>query len=628
MSSISSSSGLSSPPITNLFSNSGMDIETIIAHLIAADSKPISLLQQRQSKIQNQQKAYQNVQTKVQTLLDKIRVLTKRDILTGSTIFESMKGTSSDSSIATATATGSAAAQTLNLEVISLPTATRAVSQSGVGKMMDASTTLSDLGLSDGSFTVFIDGVSHSIQANAADTVGDVLARIQAADPAKITGASVGTDGKIQITYAAGANVSFGAAGGDTSTFLSKVGLLTAKADDMTHTMTASKSVSLIDLSKKLSDPAANLNTTVTDGTFTINGVTFDTTGKSLADIITEINNSADAKVSANFNAAANKLELTAKTTGSTYISLSESAPGNFLSAMGLINGGDSTSSQTAGANAEFVLNGVTMYSTTATADETVTGLTGVTLNLSKAQPGSTIQITVGRDTDTIISAIKDVIDAYNTAITFIDQQIDAKNNGVLAGENGLKNLRNQIRSAFAQAVGGLSGTAYDSLQQVGITTGAPQTGGSVTVSTQLQFDTEKFKTAMETSPDIVKKLFIAQDLVAGSPNDDNMDGIFTQLQNMLSDKIYKDANGNDAYGALYNGGEGNSGLFASYQSSVTTRLKNLDESINRAQDRLANKEALLRKQFTAMDQLIGKYQAQGAAVTNLINQLSASNKS
>lgn len=621
---MSSVSGINAPPVVGLYNNSGMDIEGIIAKLIAANSRPITLMQQQQQVIKTQQSAYTNAQTKVQALLDSIKALTKRDVATGTTLFDSMLGTSTDATIAKATATGTAASQTLNLEVISLATATRASSTTPVGQLMTAGTTLSSLGITEGTFTVFAGGTAYSVSTVGATTIDEVLDRINTAVPdGQINAKPTVVDGKIQVVDAGGtpSDISFGAVAGDTSNFLAKVGLLTAK-DDGTGTLIASKAVNLLNVSAVLSSGNANLNGAVSDGTFTINGVTFNTTGKSLSQVITDINNNADVKVTANFNMATNKLELTSKVSGSTLINLADGTSG-FLAAMGLT----APAAQTAGTNAEFVLNGTTMYSATNTADETVTGISGVTLNLVKAQPGSTIQIGIQKDKETITKAIQDVLTKYNEAIAYIDVQTNAEAKGPLAGESRLTALRNQIRGLFTSQVGGsLAGTAFDSLQQVGIGTTSFTAGGKASPELKI-LDATKLTAALDTSPELIKKLFIGQNLggaLDGTSADDGMDGVLTQIQNVLSDKIYKDSSGNDAFGALYNGGENSSGLFISYQTSATARIKRFDDSIDKAQDRLDQEETRLRKQFTAMDQLIGQYQAQGSAVTNLINQLNA----
>jgi flagellar hook-associated protein 2 len=621
---------IGTPAITGFSGfNSGLPIDDIVAKLIAAEHRPIDLMQQRQNVIKKKQSTYSSVQTKVSDLLSSIKKLTTRGF-DGTSIFDGMTGTSSNKDIATATTTGTASPQTISLEVKSLPSQTKAASLAGVSNFSTA-TELSALGITTGNFTMFVNGVEKTIavDASAGKTINDVLTAIQAAVP-EITGASV-VDGKIQLNYNVGAppTITFGG-GGDTSNFLGKTHLNTAVQNVGAGTFTSSQRISTIALGEVASG-ASNTSTAVVDGTFTINGVTFDSTGKSINQIISDINNSA-AQVMASYNSGNDTFQLVSKDTGSTLISLGDSTTGggtgNFLTAMGLINGGNTTTSQTAGKNTEFVLNGVTMYSTSAVVDETVTGLTGVTLNLKSAQPGTTISINVQKDTDSLKAAIKDVVEKYNSAIAYIDLQTDAKNKGTLAGESSLIGLRNQIRSLFTTNVGALSASAYDNLQSIGISTGA--VSGSATATPMLKFDESKFDAALATDPNVVKKLFVGQDLVGGqdgSASDDNMEGILTQINHLLSDTTYTDTGGNTQYGALYNGGDNAKGLFAAYQASAGKRLEDLDKSISRAEDRLARREKTLRQQFLAMDKMVGLYQSQGNALNGLIAQLTANSK-
>jgi flagellar hook-associated protein 2 len=297
---------------------------------------------------------------------------------------------------------------------------------------------------------------------------------------------------------------------------------------------------------------------------------------------------------------------------------------------MKLVNGTNTAGSQTAGSHAEFVLNGTTMYATSTTVDSTVTGLTGVTLNLKQAKAGTTIQINIQKDTDALKAAIKDVVEKYNAAISYIDQQTDAKNDMPLASETRLKSLRSQIRNLFTSQVGALSGTSYDSLQQVGISTG-PVGSSAGNATPKLQLDESKLTAALAADPTTVEKLFIGQNLTGALNNtafDDNMEGTFTKVFQLLADQTYTDGNGNTGYGALYGGtGENNKGLFAAYQSAAQKRIDTINKSIQKAEDRLLIKEKTLRQQFLAMDRMIGQYQNQGNALAGLIAQLTANNK-
>jgi flagellar capping protein FliD len=599
--------------------NSGLDISTIISKLIAIDQGSIDAITARKTDISKQQAAYTAIQTKTSDLMTAIKKMTNRNF-DGTTIFDQMTTSSSSPTIASATVATGAAAQTINLEVQALPTQTRAASTGLVGKF-DTTASLSQLGITAGQFTMYLNNTAHTFTLDPTKTVGDVFNDISTEFGGAVTPSIV--NGKINLAYTGGAatKIQFGS-GADTSNFLTKMHLDTS-INDGTGNITASQGATTFSTSTVLS-ASGDLNTAVTDGTFTINGVSFDTTGKSLSQMLTDINASS-ANVVANFNSTTNKFELSSKATGSTYISMANGT-GNFLTAMNLVSGTDSTTSQTLGANAKFVLNGTTMYSTSTSVNQNVTGITGVTLNLNAASVGTTVQIGVAPDTGSLTTAVTDIVAKYNAVISAIDTQTDSTSDtALLKGDSRLKDLRNTLRTLFTSNVSGT--TTYTSLQQMGITTGAVGTGAVSKGSPQLQFDSAQLIAALTTNPSTVKKLFIGRDLTGtqnGGLGDDNMQGALTLISHKLSDQLYTDGGG--GYGALYGGtGDSNQGMFASYQTSAAARIKSLNDSISRAQDRLALKQTRLQQQYQAMDTLIGQYQQQGTAVTSLINSLKSS---
>jgi len=598
--------------------NSGLDISGIISKLIAIDQQPIDAMQTKITNIKKQQSAHASLQSKTTTLLTAIKALSARNF-DGTTIFDKMTASTTNSAIASATAVSGAAAQTINLEVKSLPTQTRAASTSLVGKF-DTTASLSQLGISSGTFTVYMNNTPHTITVDATKTVGDVFSDISTEFGGDITPSIV--NGKVNLAYTGGATTSIQmGSGGDTSNFLTKTHLDTG-VNDGSGNITSSQGMTTFSTSTTLS-ASTDLNTTITDGTFSINGVSFNTTGKSLSTVLTEINSSA-ANVTATFNSTTNKFELSSKATGSVFINLANGT-GNFLTSMGLVSGSDSTSSQTIGANAKFVLNGTTMYSASTTVNQNVTGLTGITLNLASASPGTTMQVNVSQDTSSITGAVSSVVSAYNALISAIDGQTDStSDSALLKGNNGLRDFRNSLRKLFASTVSGLTNTKYTSLQDMGITTGAVGTGVASKGSPQLQFDSAKMIAAMNADPLTVKNLFIGRNLTGtqnGALGDDNMEGALTKIQHLLADQKYTDSGG--GYGALFAGtGETNQGIFASYQTSAAKRIKDMNDSISRAQDRLSLKQIRLQQQYQHMDTLIGQYQQQGSAVSSMIKSL------
>lgn len=644
--------------------NSGFDVNTIISQLMAMEQRPIDLMAQKKSVISKQQTAFTSIQTKTRSLLTAISTLTNRDIITKKTIFDQMKATSSDTKSVSASVSNAAAAQTLNVEVMALPTSTIATSLSGIGRFdetmtIDSLSSLAERDVKPGSFTFYstTGGVTsaHTVNVALGDTVGSVFAQMEAAAP----GLNVSIEnGKVKLDYSGGGitQITLGA-GGDTSDFLAKTFLNTG-INNGAGVITASQPVSTVDREAAVTTAASNLATTVAGGSqFTINGVSFNADGKSLNTLIDEINNST-AGVTANFNRGSNKFELVAKDPGNSLINLQDTS-GNFLTAMGLINGVDSTASQVAGTNAHFKINGVEMYSASSTVDENITGITGVTLSLKKVAVGTTTQITIQKDSDAVVNQVSDIIDKYNAVIDEIAKQTkidteaknsgDTANNGPLAGNSTIKNFRNQLRSLFTQSVGGaLANTGYDSLQMIGISSSSKALGSSTTETTdetdsestdggtkkdsssstssstatvdgKLYLNKATLRAALADDPDSLKKLFMGVNLQGvGSAGDDGLDGTFTKIQRLLSDKTYTDSNGKTGFGALYNLNDGAKGLFASYQDAAGKRIKALTDSIQKANDRLTIKEKTLRQQYLAMDQMVGRYKQQGAALASL----------
>lgn len=597
---------------------SGLDTNSIITQLIAIERKPIDALNEQKSKIQLQQGLYSNVKARTTDLIKSVQGLTVKNSLlaTDPDLFNAKKGTSADDTKVKVTVTNNAASQTMNLDVIALATQTRANTVGGVAQLATAATNLSDLALgtiSAGTFTIFYNGIAHQITVDpTVDTLNDVFTDISAAVPAitpQVTG------GKIQLIYPDGNNVQLGA-GNDTSNFLTATQLLTGPFTDLgdpTSQRESANALTSLNQNAVITTATANLQTAVTAGTFLINGKSFDTTGKTFGQLITEINNSG-AKVTASYDLNANKLQFISTDPGSTLMSLADGT-GNFLTAMGLIVAGDTTAAQTAGTNAQFSINGgPPQFSASNTISESITGLTGVTLELKKADPGVPVSITIGRDIEQLTTAISDLVTKLNAALTYIDQQTKSSekeaDRGGLAGETSLTRFRSQLRAMFTTEATGLSGMEFSSLPMAGLSTGAVTGTASTSGATPtFAFDKAKFEAALAKNFDQVRGLFIGKTATEG------YDGILTQVESLIQGALSTQAV------------DGNDGLFAAVSTSQQNRIESLNKAIERGEDRLATKETMLRKQFTQMESLIAQYQSQGSAITGLQNQITANQK-
>lgn len=258
------SSSISSAATSQLTNYAGIDTQTLISQLIFSDQQAfLGPLQTKQSNIQNQLSQYNQLKTKVTPLQSAAQKLTDSLIFTSSDLFKARTVTSSDTDYVTATATNSAASNTLTMSVANLASATKATSTAKIGQVINSATLMSGFtngtvstgtfsvfvngvrndinvngksgiststalssfpngSVTSGDFTVTVDGTPHTISVNrSTDKVSDVLSRITAVLPGGTS--AVDSDGKITLSYTTGSTVSLTAG---TSNFLDLTGLV------------------------------------------------------------------------------------------------------------------------------------------------------------------------------------------------------------------------------------------------------------------------------------------------------------------------------------------------------------------------------------------------------------------
>ena len=120
----------------------------------------------------------------------------------------------------------------------------------------------------------------------------------------------------------------------------------------------------------------------------------------------------------------------------------------------------------TAGADARIVVNGVTMTrSTNAISD----AINGVTLNLMKAEQGTTIPVTISRDTTKGVQAVQAMVASYNTLRTLVTTSTAA--DGALAYDSAMRSAFSSLKTTLLSTVAGLgTGASYDHAALVGLT--------------------------------------------------------------------------------------------------------------------------------------------------------------
>ncbi|KKL92004.1 hypothetical protein LCGC14_1889030, partial [marine sediment metagenome] len=162
----------------------------------------------------------------------------------------------------------------------------------------------------------------------------------------------------------------------------------------------------------------------------------------------------------------------------------------------------------TAGQDVNVKIDGVAVSRSSNSIDDVISG---VTLDLARVESGTTVNLTISRDTDSIKSNINDFITEYNSIIDFINQQFtfdeDTESSGVLAGESALFTIKSIIQSTITSA-NSLLPANYDALSLIGITSD---------INGKLSLKDSDFLSAINTDFNAVRRLFTAEGTTTNS---------------------------------------------------------------------------------------------------------------
>ncbi len=222
--------------------------------------------------------------------------------------------------------------------------------------------------------------------------------------------------------------------------------------------------------------------------------------------------NQADAGVNASivYDGSAYRLVLASESTGaasSMQISVDDPSLSNFE-----FNATATNMEQTQVAkDAILSINGLDVTNATNTFQNT---LKGVTLDLTKAQPGQAISLDITRSTDGVLGALQGFVDSFNELAATVNDLTAydpaTQTGSALLGDATLRSGMSQIRSVMGSLVSGLQGTSIRTLVDLGVTTQADGT---------LKFDSSKLTAALKSDPDGVAAVFTQ----IGIPSDDRV---------------------------------------------------------------------------------------------------------
>lgn len=379
------------------------------------------------------------------------------------------------------------------------------------------------------------------------------------------------------------------------------------------------------DTKEKLNDALKN---------FTVNGAKIDniTADTTVDGLLTAINNNKDAGVTATYLGSANKFVLSSNEKGEgRKISLGAD-PNDTTDAANLIFGGDKKESHD-GTDGEMSIlyNGVKTTITSSSNTFSIDGLDITatnTFNTGSATAEGGVRFTASADTEKVTETVKKFIEAYNAMIDEVRTQAttrpdsnykpltdDQKNEmnetsiknwedkakeGILYNSSALKDLDNATQGIFSSMM--INGVSYDDLEKIGISFPDDYTAGG-----KIEFDEEKFKTAMDSDPEKVSDLFTGTH------------GIVNTIDSTLSTYAtrYASRNGN-SYGVLIEEAGSEKLSLTLTNNSIYKELKDMQETITNLQSQLSTEQDRYISQFTQMETLINQMNSQSSYLSQL----------
>lgn len=231
-----------------------------------------------------------------------------------------------------------------------------------------------------------------------------------------------------------------------------------------------------------------------------------------------------------------------------------------------------------AAADAEFKLDGITVFRSSNTIGDAIPG---VTLNLTGEDvAGYTTNLTISTNTTTTADKVEEFIDAYNEVVDFVSGQgqldEDGNPNNPLFGDSMLRSVRSSLRSIVGSTFD-TGNTAYSMFVQIGIN--SDKDG-------RLTLNRGAFEEALGTDEEAVRSLFT-----------DSTSGIARRLYNQIA--VYTDSV---------------DGLIKARQDGFDRMIRDTDSQIDRGERRLEDMETSLRDRFAALETLMAQLQGQAAS--------------
>lgn len=256
------------------------------------------------------------------------------------------------------------------------------------------------------------------------------------------------------------------------------------------------------------------------------------------------------------------------------------------------------------GQSSKIEVDGITITSDSNTVEDAIDG---VTLNLKAlSETDKPMTITVKEDTAKTEKAIQEVVDQYNSILTFVGEQLsvgdpsaEKNKTGALVGDSSLMRLETGLRSLMTANVNNGS-TSVKNMKDLGI---------SVDREGKATLDSKKLKEALANDPAAVKNLFFTPEKT--EPGIEGEPAVKISEENGMAQKMRSliDSYISDKTGIIIN-----------KSKTFDNEIKDISKSITSFNERLEKKRANYIAMFTRLDTVMMQAESQMAYLSSQFN--------
>ncbi len=469
----------------------GLDVDGTVKKMLAAEQAKIDKAEQDKQLIEWKQEVYQDIIKDIKELQSTYFNVTSSDNLLSSSNYSAFNVTSTNSTVATASASTGASEGTYSISVGNLAAAAVISGSTLNSQVKIDSFDSSDWAGKTISFSVGGSSQTITIDNNSFSSINDVITNIN-----KKISQNSSLNGKVSLSYTKTGSeeyIKFNSLSNAAVSVINDTGYATTSGRlfDTNDTsgnllVTSIKSVSgstaLTTLNSTLNKSLSlKLNYNGTDVSVTLDNTSGN---KTMSDLAAAISSATGAGVSAKFDDLSGKMVIQTKNTGSSSIlSIAGGSDSDLLSGLGLTV----SASAAQGADAKVTIISPDGNASTVTQSSNSFILNNVKYSLVSE---GTSSLTVTSDVDKVYNRIKGFLDKYNALIDKINTKLSEKKDydykpltdsqredmsdsqitaweakakkGILRGDNNLENMLLKLRGTFFESVSG-AGISFSS---------------------------------------------------------------------------------------------------------------------------------------------------------------------